>query len=358
MFIPGKPVIQAKELIRLLFPPKVQDCITRDNLFLFSRGREALVSGVQLLNVSPKNRIWAPAYICRSAIDPLLKMGYKCAYYDIDKSLKPSWGSNIPDHGDVVIIVHFFGIWQDIEKIKADLGEGNNLFIEDGAHRFPDFIYNKTASVGDIAIYSLKKVLGVPDGGALILNNPEVLEKSRGENHLAPRYLSKLKLIFVLTECVSYYLKINILPLKSLLRKASKPGVMSKAEPISMQTVSILEKVQAEFIVRKRLKNYENLASLLSDVKEIEIPLRKLPINSIPQVLPICTKCAKQVVQKVRRKGLEVYQWPGIELPRDINLDEFKGAKRWSNQGVMLPVHQNLNEKQIEVIARELKKSL
>ena len=76
-----------------------------------------------------------------------------------------------------VLIIHYFGFPQPIHKIREICNKKDVLLIEDCAHAlFSSHGEEAIGSEGDLAIFSLRKTLPLPEGGGLLINNPE-LEK-------------------------------------------------------------------------------------------------------------------------------------------------------------------------------------
>lgn len=85
--------------------------------------------------------------------------------------------------------------------------------------------------------------------------------------------------------------------------------------------------------------------------KMITIPFLEINNDSIPQSFPILTKKAKLLFNRLRAQGIEASFWPGKEYPRNVDYKYFPISKMWMTNGLLLPIHESLNNKHLEKIA-------
>ncbi len=356
MYIPGKPIADFNKL-KNLFLYKSSVFGYRNTLF-FSRGRDALYVALKhLFKLNNTMRVWIPVYICRSVVDTIKECGLKHVYYDIDHFLKPKWKEISLEKDDLFIIVHFFGISQDSTEIKKKLSNAKAILIEDGAHTIPFIFYGSHGKVGDIAIFSLRKSLGVPDGGILVINR-NIRNRSQEFLKLKGHNISFNKVLFMFAESFAFKFGINILGIKRYLKNNLFRNEKREIEGISRQTLGLLSAMDFSEIARKKVNNYNKLTYYLKEIKEVHIPFTTLPSYSIPQVLPIWSSNAEKLVERLRSEGIEAYQWPGDELPSDVNLHNFTGTREWVTKGIMLPLHHCLRNSHLERIAGKVRKAL
>ena len=155
----------------------------KNDLFYFETGREALVSGLQRLNLPSGSKVLIPAYICESICNTLTEAGYEIEFIDIEENLsidlvkleKILNESNISS----ILVPHYFGFPVDLDPIKKLCERFGIYLIEDCAHSFLSKYKGKSlGDTGDIAIFSMRKSLPVFDGGALKINGKENLKSA------------------------------------------------------------------------------------------------------------------------------------------------------------------------------------
>ena len=116
-----------------------------------------------------------PDYICDVVIHPLDQLGIKYKYYPINDDLTPKWdelGNRVDETTKALLMVHYFGQPQDIEKFQNFCKEHNLMLIEDNAHghggKYNDHLLG---TFGDIGISSPRKILNMYSGGCLWLKD-------------------------------------------------------------------------------------------------------------------------------------------------------------------------------------------
>jgi dTDP-4-amino-4,6-dideoxygalactose transaminase len=74
-----------------------------------------------------------------------------------------------------VVLIHYFGFPQPVADVKALTQPLGVALIEDAAHALLSEADGRPLGTeGDVGIFCLHKGLGLPDGGALILNSPSL----------------------------------------------------------------------------------------------------------------------------------------------------------------------------------------
>lgn len=149
---------------------------------------------MKMLNVSHKSEILVPSYNCGAEIEPVVKRGAYVTLYIIKKNLTidiDDLTKKIGPNTKAILITHYFGFPQPVEEIR-DICDKNGLYlIEDCAHAlFSTYCKKPLGSFGDVAIFSLKKMLPVSDGGILLLNNSTIPCKVQLRN---PSFVYELK---------------------------------------------------------------------------------------------------------------------------------------------------------------------
>lgn len=178
--IPLVPGLRIFEWIRsaLFAPSSAQDVTTTGTHIPTFMGSTALSLAARSLQRVGHTSLLAPSYHCGHEIEPFLRANMKVTLYRVDEHGQVdlnSLDSLLTGRGEAVLITHYFGFPQDVQSISTLCKEKNAYLIEDCAHAFLSNRGNiPLGSWGDISIFSYRKSLPIPDGGALIISNPEI----------------------------------------------------------------------------------------------------------------------------------------------------------------------------------------
>tara|TARA_B100000780_G_scaffold261631_1_gene214189 strand:- start:16493 stop:17467 length:975 start_codon:yes stop_codon:yes gene_type:complete len=227
-----------------------------------SRARTALKVGLKTLQAKPGQFILLPDYCCDVLLHPLKELGLKTISYEVLDDLSPNWNQlNQLDTSNVfgIIMVHFFGQPQDIEKFQNFCTLKNIYLIEDNAHGFGGvYKENNLGTFGDIGISSPRKILNIPLGGVLYL-------KRETANVNLDLFLKKVPLHLSFFN----YIKFIIYGYKPLYKKLlfMKLRKYDNSDPYAFK-----EKVQSNNF----LSYFEKQAINRSQIKDIASNRRKL----------------------------------------------------------------------------------
>ncbi len=142
-----------------------------NNYLYFNRARVALKFGLISLGLKEGDQVLVPDFICDSIFQPIIQNSLAFQTYPLEENLEPNWTSLndlITLKTKAILMVHYFGQPQDINKFIT-FAETNQLFlIEDNAHGHGGFLGEKElGTFGDIGISSPRKFLDIGDGGKL-----------------------------------------------------------------------------------------------------------------------------------------------------------------------------------------------
>ena len=141
------------------------------NFIYFNKARTALKYGLTSLGLKEGDEILVPDFICDSIFQPIIQNSLVFQTYALMDNLEPDWasiGELLTHKTKGILMVHYFGQPQDVNKFIT-FAETNKLFlIEDNAHGHGGLIGEKVlGSFGDIGISSPRKFLNINDGGKL-----------------------------------------------------------------------------------------------------------------------------------------------------------------------------------------------
>ncbi|GIE87513.1 DegT/DnrJ/EryC1/StrS family aminotransferase [Actinoplanes regularis] len=135
----------------------------------YYRGRVALHATLRALHVSAGDEVVVPAYTCAAAIEPLLRLGVRPVFADIDRdALSPDPAATkklINDRTRAVIVQHTFGYPARIAEVPVPV-------IENCAHIGPGSIPAGDQGVAAFYSYEWGKPVVAGVGGAAVVHDP------------------------------------------------------------------------------------------------------------------------------------------------------------------------------------------
>ncbi len=200
--------------------------------------------------------------------------------------------------------------------------------------------------MGEIAIFSLRKQLPVPDGGVLRVNAPTLhVPPSRG-GECQP---SLRRVAVMVAERVVFATGRNPLVWKSRLR-----GIAGTTDPCAVPlaemdsgpswlTLRLLRAVAWDARLSAKRHAYRLAVGCLAGMPGLEIPFPEPDAGSVPLGLPVRVDDPATVGAALRARGIGASQWPGAEHLPGVDLVAFPGTCDWMARGLLLPAHEDLS---------------
>lgn len=144
-------------------------------------GRSALFHLIGRLPESYARTVLLPSYIAEGVVKPFAVSGYELRYYRLTPDLEPDASDVAALLRDqlepvVFVLIHYFGKPSASPELISMLRRAGALIVSDCAHaplsRTEDGM--PLGELGDIALYSLNKLLPVSDGAILLSLTPEI----------------------------------------------------------------------------------------------------------------------------------------------------------------------------------------
>jgi len=333
--------------------------------------RNAIWHGVDYLGLKPGDVVLMPAFHHGIEVDTLLSKGLKLIYYRIDDQMRIDF-----DHLETLVspeisalyVIHYIGFPQSVKLLSEFAARHKIKYIEDCAlSLFSSSPEGPLGISGDISIYCLYKTLPIPHGGMLVVNGPEITLPPSPENpdwistatSLSNRLLDSLD-----TKWGGLGYKLNRV-LKSsariIKRKMPSDHVSINTEElveehirlgISPITRYLINRMDREFIIKRRRENYSRLVELLRG--HIQMPFMSLPDGVCPLFLPILVEKKKEAHEKLLKKGVEAVNF-WSRNHQDMQADMFPEVTYLRHHVLEVPIHQGIEEKHIEFIASRVK---
>jgi perosamine synthetase len=156
------------------------------NCLAVGSGTDALHLSYILAGLKKGDEVIAPVFTCTATNIPLLYMGIKIKFADIDlKTMNISVKSIealISKKTKAIIVVHYGGLPCDMDEIKKISTKYKIPIIEDAAHALGAKYNNrKIGSISDFTIFSFQAIKHITtgDGGMLCFKNKKLLKKAK-----------------------------------------------------------------------------------------------------------------------------------------------------------------------------------
>jgi dTDP-4-amino-4,6-dideoxygalactose transaminase len=320
------------------------------------------------LGLKKGDSIIIPAYMCDSTIKPLKVYGFNLVFIDIEKDLSLSVDKlrKAIEEGQIkaLLVVHYFGLTQNFDKVIDACRECGVKVIEDASHSFmSQFLRNKDVIKGDAEIFSMRKSLPVNDGGSLRINdsNDELVREC---NDQCMSIISDARYLMLrLFEKLVTVLSINIYG-KFINNIKIKLRSKTTNEIYNLN----VEACQASWQLRKYLGNEKYLQNtqqiIVNNFNQLSRALNRLGFrlfvesvegNVAPQACVVYDDKGG-LVDYLRSKGIGAWRWPDEEMPEEVtqNSDQYPNAIFFDEKLVLIPIHQSLGDKQINYIIQVL----
>jgi perosamine synthetase len=289
--------------------------ISPENVIAVSSGSAALFLSLWVLESKGKT-ISYPSYVCSALRNAVNMIGGKEILIDNFPN-SPNVDINILKQSifDIHIIPHMYGIPTDLSELNS------GKIVEDCCQALGAKVLNKSVGLqGDLGIFSFhatKLITSGGQGGMIISNNSELIDKIRNFRDYGPQD-DKIRFNFQLTDIQA---AIGREQLKKL------PSFILKREEI--------------------FNYYKNSGLKLLDIdsnkKNILTPVRYRAIlrNNQPQ----------QIIKKLKNIGIRstiLIDEQGLLA----NNSDFKNSLELSNQTVSLPIYPTLSKENVEKIVQ------
>jgi dTDP-4-amino-4,6-dideoxygalactose transaminase len=348
-------------------------------------GTAALYQAFRALALPPGSIVLCPSYNCGHEIEPLLRLGLGVECYRVTRDLK----IDLEDlerrmrGARAVMVTHYFGFPQPLRTLREVCTRHGVWLVEDCAHAFfSDNEEGDLGRVGDAAVYSMRKTLPLPNGGAFVLNNP-VLRQAHGRLHEPPRLSTGLKALELAAKAAADRVAAdrdlrNLLWLLGLLPLLFGARVIKALHPrarvscynpddedrgfsteimqwgISRFSTRLLERLDLREIVARRRENYAFLAAELASGALCRPLLPALPPRVCPLYMPVWAERPLDLYAKLERQRIYPDVFWESEHPA-VEWSLFPEARELKHHVLALPVHQDVNRRQLERLVRVLR---
>lgn len=285
------------------------------NQFEFTdSGRSAIKYVAKLSN---KKTVLLPNYLCDSMIQPFKEENYSIHFYNIDKNLSPDLKSlNLDESPGVFVHMGYFGFYSNnnLEYIVKEFKKNGTIVLEDVTHTI--FSKDLKPYKSDYYIASLRKWIGIPDGG-VVISNQQINYPTNGVNHdlVSLKVEANKKKKDFISGRISK--KEHLYLYKKAEEKLDNFNTMYNIDPLSLD---IIKSYDFEEMIKKRRTNYIKLYSELSNLSIINI--QNYTLDSLtPLFFPIrIVKSRNKVIEKLTMEKIYTpIHWPKPSTEKSVD---------------------------------------
>ena len=340
-------------------------------------GRTAIALAAHAWGLGPGDKVLVPAYNCGAEIDPIASRGATLVPYRVDERAVIDYDDliqRVTHRTRAVYVTHYFGWPQRLTELAAWCRQRQILLLEDCALALfsagPD---GPLGAHGDAVIFSFRKTLGVPDGGALVLRRGAVnpLPRRRAAQY---RALLRPSLSLLRNSILEHADRLGCYPLAARLTgstrrsRAAHGAVRGRRDiparyyfnhsraslRISRPSAGLLHSVDLDNVVARRRSNCTRLLQGITGLPGV-IPLfDDVPAGVCPLSLPV--RVADRALWRhelAARRIASIPWWSGYH--RDLPWDALPEACVLKDQILGLPVHHDLTPANIDYLGHSVR---
>jgi len=323
--------------------------------FLTSSGRDSLRLIIRVLNLTERDEVLLPSYLCGDILIPFEEEGVNFSFYKVNKDLRVDISDiegRITKKTKAIMAIHYFGYPQRIEELRRLCEEQSLCLIEDTVQSFLSK-YNGEflGSVGDLAFTSFRKYLPVLDGSLVLINAEGINSNNLKWANPSLTHALYLCLRYLGMSSKNLHLKAHIVPeplflwlfamADKALNKYPKPAKMSHS------STRLLCRLDFGDVITRRRANFQYLLDNWH-FDMIQPLFHELPADVCPLGFPVLASDRDYVKQELVKRG--VYPPIHWNLPSDIDKEEFKTSWEISREILTIPVDQRYEPKDMDYI--------
>ena len=348
-----------------------------ENFRHFTRGRYALREAYRLTGIGPGTRLLAPAYHCRTMLDPALALGSAALLYPLRRDLSPDLAAlddlaeRSPKPLKVLLATHFFGVPQQLDRLSAWCAEREIVLIEDCCHTMFSQIHRPPGLglFGEFVVSSPYKFLPVPDGGLIHARHAHRLDEmqTRSPSWVAElyglasawsmavehRHSSAACDATLIHAQLATIVKNPALAARDFQEQAGwsadyRPDEEGRA-PLRYSQALCRHADIAE-IARRRRDNYHRWIEATTNLPHCRPLFPELPEGCIPYMFPLYIDEPEPQFQWLKRLGMPIWRWDSIVA------SDCPTANDYRFHLLHLPCHQSLEERQLRWMIAVIRK--
>lgn len=370
-------------------PAGLRGILDLANCCLVTSGRAALALALRELGVGQGDQVLLPAYHSLSMVPPVLWRGAVPVFYRVGMDTAVDLedvAARIGPRVKALVVTHYFGFPQDLERIRALCDARGLALVEDCAHCFfGEHAGRPVGSFGEYAIASSMKFFPAYDGGVLASARRPIALTLRpgGPGFEIKALLNTLELAFaygrlpLLRALLAAPLAVKDSlwrVLKAARRSTGTTAAAPALAPASSDSAAdfdpdwvdkraswiarrLLLDVSRARIVARRRANYLALERSLGRLPGCRPLYARLPDGACPWLFPLLVDDAEPAFRRLCDWGVPVTRfastlWPGVDAT--ICASSAALARRV----LAFPLHQELRDDELAWVCERVRAAL
>ncbi len=312
--------------------------------------------------------VWMPSFHCGMEVRAVADAGLTPRFYRVRDDLsidEDQLDSALRRSPGPVLLIHYFGFSQPgIRRLVALCRERGVPLVEDASHAFlsepSDPEGRPLGTWAPAATFSLYKVLGTADGGALRVDESEIARLT-GRPFSLPRpgprpFVPWAELRQIERRRQGHRGRPHAELAAIFEQRAATAqtriftGPWRYGRGISRLSLALLRRLDPIAIRERRRRNYLGLAARLAAVPGVRPVLSGLPPGVCPLYLPVFVQDRIEILLRLQAAGVEPFLF-GIFHHPDLDVAAFPEARTLREEILCLPIHQDLAETDLDRLA-------
>jgi perosamine synthetase len=337
------------------------------------------------LDLPAGSTVLCPSYNCGHEIEPILRLGLRVQCYRVGGDLQADLydiARRLDDDVRAIVLTHYFGFAQPLAELRALCDRHGIRLVEDCAHAFlSEDARGTMGRVGDVSVYSIRKTLPLPNGGAVVFNDP-TLEVPTGLVR-PPRLATWLKGLALIRKAAVDGARdrgswLDLAGLAGLAPLVAGSEVLERIYPGSATACydpddeafefdssvlawgmapwsgRLLDRLDWGAIAERRRHNYRVLADGLRALDGCELPFPEVDDHTCPLFLPVVVDRRMEVFRHLVGERIFAAVWWDQRHPA-VDWKEFPEAADLKDRVLALPVHQDVDDGQLARVIAALR---
>lgn len=343
-------------------------------------GRYALYHALRHAGLTPGDGVLVPAYHCLAMLEPLHILGLEPVFYPIaaDTSVRTAdLESRLTAGIAAVIVVHYFGVVQNLSAVRLLANRAKVWLIEDCSHAlFGGTAEAPVGAVGDYAIASTMKFLPIGFGGLLASAQRDLT----GLALQNPPLRDELKAAYNLLESALEYRR-PALPEPLLQGRVDQPRQLTpnrgplrppaaaareyqgrteySLDPhwlhrqATRVSRTLLNRGATQCLAERRRANYAAYLRAVRGRHDCHPLCDPLPTSTVPQVFPLYVNDCRPVFIALKRQRVPIIRF-GEFLDARVTASICPVSIDYADHLLQFPCHQALTTPEVDWIIRML----
>ncbi|MGH2955383.1 MAG: DegT/DnrJ/EryC1/StrS family aminotransferase [Solirubrobacterales bacterium] len=315
---------------------------------LYEEGRDAVWHGIRALGLGEGDEVLSPAYHAGPDVEAMVRAGIEVSFYAGRPNLEPDEDELQRIRGPrtrALYLVHYLGFPQDAQRWRRWCDDNGMLLIEDAAQAWlseRDGV--PVGSFGDLALWSLYKMVPTPDGTVAVCSHP--LSGPADAAGLRADKLIHMHGAWLGQRCGG---------LRRLRPRDPEPfdaiahfDLGDPDAPPARTTRYLARRLGGPEVAGARRDNYRQLLHELAD--HVPAPFDWLPEGACPWFFPVESEDRAGMLQFLASRGVGAMAFWEPAHPA-LDHSDFPEAAHRRETAVALPVHHQLRPRDVFRIA-------